>query len=452
MRRWFVLMLASAALLVNSANAAPVLLISIDGLHPDYVTKADEFGLKIPTLRRMMTTGSYASGVVGVVPTVTYPSHTTMVTGVAPARHGILSNTTFDPTGANREGWYWYAQDIKAPTLWTAASTAGLATASVNWPVTVHDPHIQYLLPEYWRTSTNDDAKLLRALAKPAGLLEKYEAELGPFVDGYTDTLESDDVRTRFAVKLIRQTRPQFTAVHLVALDGIEHRDGPFLASSFATLEALDSMIARLEAAALAANPATVTAIVSDHGFQATHTAVNLRTQFVAHGLIRLKRSQVQSAPAIESWDAQLWSGGAVAAVVLREPDNDAVRKKVETLLKTLSAEPRHGIARILTRDQLQTAGGFPNAQWLIEFAPGFYLGAELQGELLSVAGSKGTHGYMPERAEMHAALFVSGQGVKRAQLGIVDMRQLAPTLARILGVHLDAERPALDILSSGTE
>src|SRR5512138_2767191 len=109
---------------VRCAFAAPLTVISIDGLHPDYVTHADEYHLKIPALRTFMREGSYARGVVGVVPTITYPSHTTLMTGVAPAIHGIHSNTTFDPLGRNAEGWYWYAEDIKAQTLWAAAAQA----------------------------------------------------------------------------------------------------------------------------------------------------------------------------------------------------------------------------------------------------------------------------------------------------------------------------------------
>jgi predicted AlkP superfamily pyrophosphatase or phosphodiesterase len=54
-------------------QAPPVLVISVDGLHPAYVTDADRHGLKIPTLRQLMQKGAYARGVVGVVPTVTYP-------------------------------------------------------------------------------------------------------------------------------------------------------------------------------------------------------------------------------------------------------------------------------------------------------------------------------------------------------------------------------------------
>ena len=94
---------------VQKTARTPVIMLSIDGLKPDYVTDADKHGLKIPNLRRLMKEGAYASGVTGVTPTVTYPSHTTLVTGVAPARHGILTNTPLDPFSKNQSGWNWYA-------------------------------------------------------------------------------------------------------------------------------------------------------------------------------------------------------------------------------------------------------------------------------------------------------------------------------------------------------
>src|SRR5690348_7126383 len=112
--------LVFAILTGAQASAAPLLVISIDGMRPDYVIEAEKHGLRVPTLRKMMAEGAYARSVIGVNPTVTYPSHTTLVTGVSPAEHGIYNNTPFDPTDANQGGWYWYAVDIKVPTLFDA--------------------------------------------------------------------------------------------------------------------------------------------------------------------------------------------------------------------------------------------------------------------------------------------------------------------------------------------
>ena len=429
------------------AAAPPVLVISVDGLHPAYVTEADRHGLKVPALRRMLQQGAHARGVVGVVPTVTYPSHTTLMTGVTPQEHGIISNTPFDPLNVNKEGWYWYAEDIKAKTLWEVAANAGLRTASVNWPVTVGDRHISFLLPEYWRASTGDDLKLMRQFDRPEDLMEQLEAKLGPFVDGYVGTVESDWIRTRFATAVLRERKPQFMAVHIIALDEIEHERGPFGAPAFATLEQLDKMIGEMMDAAVAVDPSAVVAVVSDHGFIATHTAVNLRTRFVEAGLIKLKQSPA-GATVIDDWQAQLWNGAASAGVVLRDPANKEVKERVAALLKAVAADKRNGIARVLDKAELQAAGGFPSADFLVEFAPGFYFGGDTQGELLRPGVSKGTHGYLPSRPEMHASFFIRGPNIEAGRdLGVIDMRQIAPTLAGILGVRLPHKtEPALQL------
>jgi predicted AlkP superfamily pyrophosphatase or phosphodiesterase len=134
--RAFAAALLACLFAVGPSRAGSVLMISVDGLSPEYVLKADAHGLKIPTLRRFLTEGTYAEGVIGVVPSVTYPSHTTLITGVWPSEHGIDANVAFEPL-VTVETWNWYAQDIKVPTLWDAAARAGISTASVSWPVSV---------------------------------------------------------------------------------------------------------------------------------------------------------------------------------------------------------------------------------------------------------------------------------------------------------------------------
>jgi predicted AlkP superfamily pyrophosphatase or phosphodiesterase len=171
------------------AGRVPVILLSIDGLKPDYVLEADKLGLKVPHLRRIVADGAYASGVTGVTPTVTYPSPTTLVTGGARATR-ILNNGPFDPLGQNANGWFWYAEDIKVPTLWDVAGDAGLVTANVDWPVTV-GARIRHNIVQYWHGAPGEDHKLLRALSTP-GLLDEAEKDVGPYPAGYQYTLADD--------------------------------------------------------------------------------------------------------------------------------------------------------------------------------------------------------------------------------------------------------------------
>jgi predicted AlkP superfamily pyrophosphatase or phosphodiesterase len=251
--------------------------------------------------------------------------------------------------------------------------------------------------------------------------------------------VESDRIRTRFAVEVLRDNAPYFMAAHLIALDGTQHRDGPFVESAYATLEAIDGMIGELNAAARINDPDTIVVVVSDHGFIATHTMVHLRTRFVAAGLIRIKEPVApDTASTVTSWDAQVWPTAGVAAVVLRDRNDQRTHAKVAALLTELAADTHNGIAHVLTREELEQRRAYSDADFLVEFAPGYYAGAALRGDLLTPATSLGTHGYLPERPEMHASFFIQGEGIAAARnLGVVDMIQIAPTLARILEVKL---------------
>ncbi len=132
-------------LTAQSPDQNNLLVVSIDGLDHRWLRDADALGAKIPTLRRLMSEGARADGVVGIVPTVTWPSHTTMITGVGAARHGIRTN---DQPGKPDERW-WYAAYLKAPTLWHRLHGTSRRTAAVWWPVTV-GADIDFNLPEYW--------------------------------------------------------------------------------------------------------------------------------------------------------------------------------------------------------------------------------------------------------------------------------------------------------------
>ncbi|MGH9665310.1 MAG: alkaline phosphatase family protein, partial [Bryobacteraceae bacterium] len=352
-----------------------------------------------------MAEGTYASGVTGVTPTITYPSHTTMVTGVWPAKHNILSNQTFDPHFENAGGWYWYADDVRVPTLWQAADKAGIVTASLNWPVTVNAVGIRYLIPEYWRAKTPDDRKLMEAVTRPDGWLRELEEKLGPFTNGSTTTVEADEVRTEYAVEILKEKKPGFMTIHLTALDEAEHETSPFSADSDKTLEELDGMIGRLVAAAMKNDPAAVVAVVSDHGFARTDHRVNLMVPFYEAGLIKPgKRSPVTGLPTVASWEAEPWMAGGTAAIMLHDPNDAATRARVKSMLEKLKADPSNGIARVMEGDAIRKLGGFPDAAFVVELKLGYQLGSARIGALVTPAPSTGMHGYLPDRPEMRAS------------------------------------------------
>jgi predicted AlkP superfamily pyrophosphatase or phosphodiesterase len=435
------------ALLIIAAGpgyAGPVLLVSIDGLRPGDLLEADKRGLKLPNLRKLMADGAHARTVTGVLPTVTYPSHTTLLTGVSPARHGIVGNTTFDPLNINQGGWYWYAEDIKVPTLWDAAKAKGLSVGNVHWPVSVGAKGITWNLPQLWRTGHPDDDKLNRTLATP-GLLDALEAKLGPYARGIDEDIDSDETRGRFAVALMAAKRPDFMTVYLTAYDHDQHGFGPDTAAAHATIERIDAIVGRLVTAAHEANPDTTIAVVSDHGFAATVTEANLFRPFIDAGLIKL-----DDKGKISSWEAMPWNSGGSIAIVLARPTDEALTARVKKVLDAVAGAADSVIARVIDRGDIARMGGNPQAQFYVDLKPGVLAGGfdGATAPLARPAKYRGMHGYFPTAATMRSMFLIAGPGVPPGRdLGDIDMRAIAPTLARVLGVGLvDADMAPLNL------
>ncbi len=447
-----VLVLAAAVLSLAPVQSASrfraVLLVSVDGLRPDYVTRADEHGLRIPNLLRLMREGVHASRVRGVLPSVTYSSHTTLLTGVSPAAHGIHSNRPFNPSPANSEVWYWFTEDIRVPTLWDAAARAGYVTGSVSWPVSVGASSIRFNIPEYARTRTVEDLKMVRALATP-GLLPSLEQNAGAYIIDVNEAIPRDWARTRYAAEMLRQKHTRFLTVHLAALDHVQHENGPFTSPALAALEEIDKMLGALGGAARAEDPNAAVCIVSDHGFASVDHVLKLDALFVKAGLITLKKQgDTLATSGIQSWKAMPWPASGSAAVVLKDPRDEGARAEVRRLLETLASDPANGIALILDRQAISKLGGAPMADFWVDLRPGFTVNSSLAGPPVGTVSPRGTHGYSPSHHEMGASFLLAGAGIRKgADLGEIDMRSVAPTLAKVLGVPFpSAELPPLDV------
>ena len=443
LRRQFTLSLCVLAATVCCAavadTSAPLVVISIDGMKPEYVTQAQQHGLKVPTLRRFMSQGSYAEGVIGVLPTVTYPSHTTMITGVWPAQHGVVDNTIYDPLREHPDTWYWDFEDIKVPTLYTAADAAGIKTANVGWPVTINAP-IDYNIAE--GTQSEHTEKPAGSPYHPANLLDQLGVRPAKGID-------EDVTKTDEAVALLQKFHPGLLLVHLTDLDEEEHDHSPFSLKANAAMEVLDGQIGRIEKAALTVNSQTRVVVVSDHGFLRVDHRVNLNVLLAKAGLITLGPPALgKHGPSVIGWEAEAWAAGGSNAIVLKRPNDPALVAKVRSVLEQAKADPKNGIDTILTHEEIVARGGFPDASFLVDYKDGFDPGGAMAGAVVQDAPSTGMHGYLPSRPAMRSAFFVEGQGIARGRdLGVIDMRQIAPTLASLLQVKLpDAKQGALHV------
>lgn len=378
-------------------QARPVLVVSIDGLSPDSLFQADQWGLKIPTLRRLMAQGATAQRMVNVNPTVTNPNHTTMVTGALPAVHGIFNNRPFVPA-AKLPASYRDYQDIKVPTLWSAAKAAGLGTASLFWPVTQNAQHVI-------------DHNVI------------------------TGSSTDDDAITRDAIAIMQRDQPELMTVHYVSHDSAQHDHGPRTAQAFAALERIDAALGRLLDAQAKIYDNPVVAVASDHGFFTIQNRVHLNTAFVDAGLITLD----DTAPnGVSDWRAFAWYVGGMAMVVIKDPANAAHRAEVDAFLAKLARRPDAAIERIYNAEELRGRGLSEQAQYVIALKDGHHMGSDMTGALLRPyqGGAHGAYSGLEARTDMHSAFIIAGNGITAGQqLGTIDIRQIAPTLAKFLNL-----------------
>jgi predicted AlkP superfamily pyrophosphatase or phosphodiesterase len=301
--------------------------------------------------------------------------------------------------------------------------------AAVSWPVSV-GLDIDYNVPEFWRSNHPETITLLRALSTPRQIIDAAEIWRGrPF-----EWPQSDRHRTDMTKFLIMTYQPHLMMVHLFDTDTAQHKAGPQSPEALQTLEVVDGYVAEILNTLTEAGVAdrTNVAIVSDHGFLPTTHLLQVNAALKDAGLLT-----VNERGEITSWQAYCHPSGGSAYVYLKNPQDAALLTRVSQLLQTLQADPANGIRKIFTKEDLDRIGSHPDASLAFDVVDGFYTGGGTNA-LLGTPPDKGGHGFDPTRPALHASFIGRGPAfTRRGSIGIVRMTQIAPTLARILGVGL---------------
>jgi predicted AlkP superfamily pyrophosphatase or phosphodiesterase len=424
-----------AALAPLHAAHNRVIVISIDGLKGTTLSTWLERHRNTPNLNEFLRGGALAEGIVGVFPTVTYPSHTTLVTGVSPDVHGIYGNTLFDPTHSMNGAWYWYAQQIRTPTIWDVAHRSGLRTAAVSWPVSV-GAKIDANFPEWRIPETLEDKLLYESLCSP-GLYAEYAKAYGmdPLAPPPEDPSESDldDEATRMALFLLRTRKPDLLLVHVAETDHAQHVYGPDSEQEFEALERIDRDIGLIRRQVQTQGLADRTdyVIVSDHGFLAVNHSLNPDAILTSMGLLGSKEHP-------EQWRVAAFEGGGSFGLIVHHPaDREAVALAQKTF-RQLAGESEWGIDRIYEGDDLKATGGFANSFLAVGMKPGFSVGGATSGSWLTAEiDTRGMHGFAPGPIELDSSFVAFGPGIEQQHLGRRTMIDIAPTVAHILGIEI---------------
>src|SRR4051812_5468666 len=292
-------------------RAEHVIMVSIDAMRPEFY--CDETW-PAPTLQQLSFEGVRADGVRTVFPALTYPAHTTLVTGARPALHGIVSNRPFLPDRRS-EAWFWDAAKIRVPTLWDAVRAAGGTTAAVGWPVTVGAP-IDWNLPDLWPEHYLQAEFIapVREHTTPPGLFAELEREATGRLRGENfglGWLAREDRVGSIGAYLFERYRPTLLLLHLIGTDHMQHergRNNPMTRRAVGAADrALGQMVETVERLGLRDRVAFV--VVGDHGSINRHTQLRPNCWLVDAGLM-------QAGELRGEWRAAFPAGGGSAVLL----------------------------------------------------------------------------------------------------------------------------------------
>ncbi len=401
-----------------AAKDRMVVVISLDGF-PGFALEDPK--LPAPTLHHLMRTGAW-SRMQTINPTITWPNHTTIVTGVHADQHGLLVNGTI----VRVAGWPPIKVDpmiskeqmVHVPTVYDAAFHAGLTTAQIDWVAINQAPTITWPFSEW---------------ASPDGPVEREMIARGALT---TDEVKNftgfnifwrDQVWTKAAAYLIREHKPNLVLFHLLSLDSTHHRYGPHTFASVGAMAFLDSCVARVVEAVQQAGMTerTTFLVVSDHGFRGYTNQIRPAVALKAAGLDHA---------------AYVLPEGGTGDLYLNPTNSPDVLPKIISLMKSIE-----GIDDVITPDRfaalgLPLPGKDPQmCDVLITAKPGYSFSGATGGPVTAeVAQQAGSHGYLASDPDLDAIFIASGYGVRPGlKLNRVANLDVAPTIAQLLGVAL---------------
>lgn len=405
----------------QTEKAKYVVLITVDGFRPEFYLDST-YGMF--TVRDMMKHGVAAKGADPVFPSVTYPDHTTLVTGVTPAKHGIYYNTPFEPEGQTGK-WMWDYNLIKVETIWTAMHKAGKKTACVRWPVTYNAP-IDYRIPEYWNYQDMKDPRPYTAAAtSPESLWKEVQDNATGHLDAddlgaENNELVSDENMARITAYLLRTYKPNFTAVHLACTDHYEHQEGREHNMVRTSVAGADRCVKTIFEALNRAGitDSTLVIVTGDHGFENIYRSFNPNYLLKANGLMKdVKKGD---------WKAQFHNSGGSAFLELKNPNDKKTLEKVQQLLAAVPDSVKQYFA-IVDKEKLTSVGAEPAIQLALTGLNGTSFGGDTTKLVTNFDKVRGTHGYYPDHKQIKTGFVASGPGLKQG-VTIDNMRLLDVT------------------------
>ena len=413
-----------------------VIVVTIDGFP---ARALEDPRLPMPTLRSLAAVGAVSTGMQPINPTVTWPNHTALITGVDASHHFVMANGLVllpeDGGAPQIEPWTDKAKLVHARTLYEAAAEKGLTTGQVDWVAIYGAKGVRWQFGEKPDVGDEIPQELIAQGIVTREQLEHFGEKSTP--------AWRDEIWTDAAVDIIEKHSPNLLLFHLLQTDSIQHQYGPLTPAAYAAYAYADECLGRIVEAARTAGTLDRTTffILSDHGFASyTHT-ISPNVALVEQGLLKKQDGRYKG-------DVWIKAEGGAASLYIRDPHR---RAELLPKLESYFAEVE-GVAHVYTNEEARKLGipavaNTDQAPLLyLTAAPDYAFGDDTSGALIRTNPVRGQHGYINTMPEMQALFVASGSAIRSGvPLGPVSNLQVAPTIAKILGVQLpDAKQPPI--------
>jgi hypothetical protein len=356
------------------AESRRLLVICVAGLDARFLAYPAT-RVKIPNIRKMMRNGVVSDGVVGVAPSDTVASETSLVTGTLPLE-----------------------REAGLPAL---AAKRGFKVATVYWPNTSGAGQA-FDFPQVSQNLRDVPFEAVASKSSPAGVIDKIEKA----APGFQKQLWDDASASAAAIWILQNRKADVLFVQLTDIDSEQRDTGALGIYSREALENDDEFIGRMQAAA---PQGTIVVLVSGHGFE--------NENYVVRPNVLLKGAHFEIA------DGLIGTSDRSVADRMRQVMNDG---------------RRHGVAREVSMAEVK-AKAPALGNWVAAFdTPQNYVAnAEDHGPALGSGTHKGVSGLWPMRPGYRSVFMLAGQGIAPRKLGEIDILQIGPTLGDALGVKL---------------
>ena len=374
---------------------------------------------KLPNFQTLIKRGAIAKKVEPIYPSVTYPSHSTIVTGNYPNKHGVVSNTLLQP-GRESPDWHWYRKSINGTTLYDEARKANLTTAALLWPVTGR-ANIDYNLPEIFPNRPWQNQILVSLFSGSPLYQLDLNRRFGHIRNGLSQP-ELDNFVLASAVHTIQTKKPNVMFVHFTDLDTQRHYHGFESEETVAAIHRHDERLGKIIHALKESGIYEESTIIAlgDHSALSENKAIQLNVLFRQKGLISVNKSGK-----IHDWKAYCQSCDGSAYVHVKDKNDTETIKEIQLLLEELLQDKQNGIEFILHDEDAKERGADGNCLFMLEAMEGYYFIENYTGDFIKeinkedVNSSKkytfGTHGYSQQNLTMKQFLWLLGKAFKAA-------------------------------------